>query len=271
VSVPTLSVCLTTRNAADRLPWWFERVRPYADEIVVAVDAGSSDGTFDFAARHADVTTSVELAGIVEPSRDWLAQQARGDWVLILDDDEALPVDAGQLLGPLLEDRRYTSYGLPVRWVVSDVDGRLAWLHCHPWHSAHWLRLWRNIPGLYLVPGTIHTTPVVLGHSRALPPAGPLALYHLNLLWSPRAAREAKVARYESLAGPEDPTAGEFYLYEDYQSTVELVSLPADESFPTALAPRPARRDGLTPSQTTTYAQLEDHLRKRAAARQMGG
>ncbi|MDQ6785091.1 MAG: glycosyltransferase [Actinomycetota bacterium] len=265
MSRPTLSVCLTTRNAADRLEWWFERVRPFADEIVVAVDAGSTDDTYDVAARHADVLTCVELPGFVEPSRDWLVHQARGDWVLILDDDEALPCSAEELLRPLLEDRRYTSCALPVRWVVQGPDGQLAWLQCHPWHSTHWLRLWRNIPGLYFVPGAIHSTPLVLGDSRALPADGPLALYHLNPLWSPRSEREAKVERYRQVAGPEDPTAGEYYLHEDYTSTLELAPLPTGETFPSGFASRASLPASAAAPAVTSYAQLRDHLHKRAS------
>jgi glycosyltransferase involved in cell wall biosynthesis len=262
---PTLSVCLTTRNAADRLAWWFERVRRYADEIVVAVDAGSTDETFAIACRHADVVTAVELAGFVEPSRDWLTTRAGGDWVLILDDDEALPYDAGEVLDALLADRRYTSYGLPVRWVVADGAGHLAWLRCHPWHSTHWLRLWRNIPGLFYVPDTLHADPIVQGHQGALPADGGVALYHLNLLWSPRAERQAKVERYHRVAAAGGTTADEYYLYEDYHASLVLAPLPSGETFPTAFRTPPPEPKRLEPASVVSYQQLQEHLRARRA------
>lgn len=269
MSRPTLSVCVTTRDSADRLSWWFERVRPYADEILVAVDIGSTDDTFDVATRHADGVTAVELAGCAEPSRDWLASQSRGDWVLSLDDDEALPRDAERLLGPLLADRRYTSYGFPVRWVVADADGQLVWIRSHPWYSTHWLRLWRNIPGLYFAPGAVHSTPLVLGSMRALPSDGEMALYHMNLLWSPRSAREAKGERYKRTAAPGETTAVEYYLYEDYQSTQVVAPLSAGESFPATFPPRPPTPIRLQPSPVVTYQQLQDHLRDREPARRI--
>jgi hypothetical protein len=271
MSRPTLSVCLTTRNSAERLAWWFERVRPYVDEIIVAVDVETSDDTFSVAAENADVVTGVELRGYAEPSRDWLATEARGDWVLVLDDDEALPHDAGRWLAPLLADHRYTSYGLPVRWVVPDAAGQLAWLRCHPWHSTHWLRLWRNLPGIYYVPDTLHSTPLVLGHMRALPADGGLALYHMNLLWSPRAERQAKVERYRRIARTESPDAGEYYLYEDYRSTIEEAPLPPGETFPVGFASRPPTPERHAPSPVVIDEQLQEHLRTRRSVRGMVG
>ncbi|MDP8937705.1 MAG: glycosyltransferase, partial [Actinomycetota bacterium] len=86
-----LSVVTMTRNSGGHLGWWLERVRRYADEVVVAVDRSSVDDTYDVASAGADRVHVLELAGVSEPAKDWIAKQATGDWVLMLDDDEALP------------------------------------------------------------------------------------------------------------------------------------------------------------------------------------
>jgi hypothetical protein len=225
----TLSVVLMTKDSGGHLRWWLDRVRRYADEIVVGVDAASTDDTYELARAGADQVHVLELAGIVEPSKDWLAKQARGDWVLMLDDDEALPADADRQLPALLGDRRYTHYALPVRWVVPAPTGGLAWLAQHPWHSPRWVRLARNIGGLLRVEPLMHAVPEVAGEGCALSPDGPMALYHLDLLWRDRPAREAKMARYRVAAGTDRPTGEEHYLYEDYASTLAYVAVPPEE------------------------------------------
>jgi len=250
-----------TKDSGGHLGWWLERVRRYADEVVVAVDRTSVDDTYDVACGGADRVHVLELAGVSEPAKDWIAKQAAGDWVLMLDDDEALPHDADQLLPPLLQDRRFTHYGLPVRWVVRAPDGGLAWLRQHPWHSPRWIRLTRNLGGLLRVQPLMHAVPEVAGEGCALPPAGPIALYHLDLLWRDRAAREAKVARYRAVAGRDRPTGEEHYLPEDYAATLVHAPLPPGEEFPTEVpAVRPGRGVPRA-APVVTLACLEQHAR----------
>ncbi|HET9690772.1 MAG TPA: hypothetical protein VFP61_06445 [Acidimicrobiales bacterium] len=231
-----LSVVLVTAAPAARLEWWFGRVRAYADEVVVGVDAAAAPSTVAAAERLADVVRRVELPGFADPARDWLTGFATGDWVLQLDDDEALPTGCAPALRALLADDRWASYGLPFRWVVRGPDGGQAWLRQHPWHTCHYTRLWRHDPARAGIPGALHTAPMVAGPSRALDPDGPLAVYHLDLLWADRAAREAKVARYRRTAGGDRPTGEEFYLWEEYADTLLWQALPPGEAFP-AVAP----------------------------------
>ena len=259
-----LSVVTMTKDSGGHLGWWLERVRRYADEIVVAVDRSSTDDTYDVAREGADQVHVLELAGYSEPSKDWLVKQATGDWVLMLDDDEALPHDADQLLPPLLHDRRYTHYVLPVRWVVRGPDGGLSWLRQHPWYGPRWVRLARNLGGLIRVLPLMHAIPEVAGEGCALPPDGPLALYHLDLLWRDRAAREAKAARYRAVAGRDRPTGEEHYLHEDYAATLDHAPLPPGEQFP--VEPSRGRSGsaggGVPPDvPVVTLATLEQHAR----------
>ncbi|MDP8936405.1 MAG: hypothetical protein M3O23_01500, partial [Actinomycetota bacterium] len=208
----------------------------------------------------ADRVHVLELAGVSEPAKDWIAKQATGDWVLMLDDDEALPHDAHELLPPLLEDRRFTHYGLPVRWVVRGPDGGLAWLRQHPWQGP-FIALARNLGGLLRVQPLMHAVAEVAGEGCALPPAGPMALYHLDLLWRDRAAREAKVARYRVAAGRDRPTGEELYLPEDYAATLVHAALPPGEDFPVEV---PQVKPGLgVPAgvPVVTLAALERHGR----------
>ncbi|HEX2043018.1 MAG TPA: glycosyltransferase [Acidimicrobiales bacterium] len=257
-----LSVVTMTRNSGGHLGWWLKRVRRYADEVVVAVDRSSTDDTYDVARAGADQVHVLELPGYSEPSKDWLVRQAHCDWALMLDDDEALPHDADQLLPPLLEDRRFTHYVLPVRWVVRAPGGGLAWLRQFPWHGPRWVRLARNLGGVVRVLPLMHAVPEVAGEGCALPPEGALALYHLDLLWHDRPTREAKVARYRAAAGEVRPTGEEHYLYEDYAGTLAFVPLPPGEDFPLERSPSRSPRGGVPADVPyVSLADLERHTR----------
>lgn len=251
-----------TRDSGGHLGWWLERVRRYADEIVVAVDRSSTDDTYDVARAGADRVHVLELAGYSEPSKDWLVRQATGDWVLMLDDDEALPHDATELLPPLLSDRRFTHYALPVRWVVQGPDGAVAWVRQYPWHGPRWVRLARNLGGLIRVLPLMHAVPDVAGEGCALVPDGPMALYHLDLLWRDRPTREAKVARYRAVAGNDRPTSEEYYLPEDYETTLVHAALPPGEEFPVERpASRAPGRGVPADAPVVALAELDQHAR----------
>jgi hypothetical protein len=180
---PTLSVCLVTTNSSDRLAWWCEQARRYADQLVIAVDAASADDTYAAAARHGDQVYPVDLRGVPGVARDWLHQRAAGDWILMLDDDEVLAPDAPDLLGELLADRHCTHFRLPVRRVVQ--AGRdLGWVPDPVAAAGGEIRLWRNLGGLHFVGAAPSDIPAVGGRGRSLPTDGPLAVYSLGDLWA---------------------------------------------------------------------------------------
>jgi glycosyltransferase involved in cell wall biosynthesis len=86
----TISAVINTRNAAATLTEALGSIRPWVDEIVV-VDMHSTDETRDIAKRHGARVLLHEPMGIVEPARAWSVEQARGDWVILLDADEVIP------------------------------------------------------------------------------------------------------------------------------------------------------------------------------------
>ncbi|MDQ6785090.1 MAG: hypothetical protein M3063_16970 [Actinomycetota bacterium] len=188
---PTLSVCLVTANSSDRLAWWCQHVRGYADELVIAVGADSLDDTAGIAHRYADQVLAI--GGEPARARDWVHRRAIGDWILLLDDDEILASDAAGLLRPLLDDRDYTHYLLPTRQVV-DCGADLGWVPGGGTGPDPTVRLWRNLGGLHFVGGAGPADPLVGGRGRHLPDDGPLAVYALADLWSGVSATTGVVA-----------------------------------------------------------------------------
>jgi hypothetical protein len=202
----SLSLCLVTKNSAAFVHGLLAEARAYADEIVVAVDAASTDATEEICARYADKLFRVDVPGpSLEGVLAWLNRQCSGDWILRLDDDELPSAGLVQALPALLEDREMTHYWLRRRWLTDTQP--LTWIAQHPWWPDWQLRLFRNLPSLVRVPGELHTSYVVPGSGRHVPNG---AIYHLDLIYHSYEERLAKARRYE-LSRPERPL-DEYYL-----------------------------------------------------------
>jgi glycosyltransferase involved in cell wall biosynthesis len=88
---PRISVVVNTLNEELNLPYALRSVRPWADEIVV-VDMQSTDHTVEIARNFGAKLYHHDPTGFVEPARAFAIAQATGDWILVLDADEMVPV-----------------------------------------------------------------------------------------------------------------------------------------------------------------------------------
>ncbi len=202
-------------------------LREAVDEIIIAADARVEAADLAYYADVADLVLRYEHAG-ANRHWPWLAAQARGDWVLLLDGDELAGAALVAALPELVADRRVRQYSLPIHWPWPGPETRLAE---EPWLSNQRLGLLRNDPGL---------TFGARKHALADPDPpirflDELPLYHLDLLLPDRARREAKVARYDDelfgLLTPEGlPFNEAFYLPEAGGEHRETVPLPREDA-----------------------------------------
>ena len=85
----SLSLCMIVRNEENSLPKCLKSVKPVVDEIII-VDTGSTDSTKEiaqiFGADLFDYEWDDDFAG----ARNFSLSRANGEWILILDADEAL-------------------------------------------------------------------------------------------------------------------------------------------------------------------------------------
>ncbi len=86
---PHLSVVVNTLNEETHIEDCLKSVQEIADEIVL-VDMYSDDRTVEIARRYTDRVFFHERTGLVEPARQAAIEQARGDWILLLDADERI-------------------------------------------------------------------------------------------------------------------------------------------------------------------------------------
>ena len=134
-----LSVAIICRDEVDRIERAIRSVA-FADEVVV-VDSGSTDGTVELARRLGARVIEADWPGhVAQKNRAWA--EARGDWVLSIDADEAVsaPLAAAiqaALRGPAADGYRFarlnTWLGYPLR------HGR--------WYPDRRLRLARKAAG----------------------------------------------------------------------------------------------------------------------------
>lgn len=99
---PRLSLCMIVRDEEKNLPRCLESVRGVVDEIVI-VDTGSTDRTCEVARAAGAHLVHRPWTGSFSDARNASLEYATGDFVLILDADEALVTEDGPRLRDLLD------------------------------------------------------------------------------------------------------------------------------------------------------------------------
>lgn len=223
----TISVVCPTAHPGPLVATLLGRVREVVDEVIVAADARVGAADLGHYAEVADVLLRYEHCG-ANRHWPWLADQAKGDWLLLLDGDELVSAALVAALPALVAERRVQQYSLPIHWLWPDPSARLVG---EPWGSDRRLRLVRN-DGRLAFGARKH---VLAEEDRPLRFLDELPVYHLDLLLTDRARREAKVARYDAelygLLTPEGTPFNEaFYLPEADGRARTTLPLPGDDT-----------------------------------------
>jgi GT2 family glycosyltransferase/Flp pilus assembly protein TadD len=152
---PSLSVCLVVRDAEQALPRCLDSVSSVSDELIV-VDLGSSDRT----AAVAEVFGAKVLQGSGGSGASDLEHhakavaQAKGDWILLMNADEALSPRDHEPLVALLKGPRTKAYALTSRIYVDHAPAlvatadRAADASSVEWVASVRVRLFPNTPDI---------------------------------------------------------------------------------------------------------------------------
>jgi hypothetical protein len=190
-----LSFGVLAHNCAPYIEKLLLTARAFADEIVVGVDASSSDATEEICKRHADKIFRLEPIGTSENALAWLNEQCSGDWVFRLDHDERPSEELVASLPQLIANNEVTHYHFPRRWLVGESASR--WIAQPPWWPDWQTRLFRNIRSIVHIPGVIHSDYVVAGGGARVSEA---VIYHYDLVYHSEARRRRKIEQYERIA-----------------------------------------------------------------------
>ncbi|MEA2249448.1 MAG: hypothetical protein QOH46_3977 [Solirubrobacteraceae bacterium] len=232
----SISFCMTTRGALPRVQGLLSLVRPYVDEIVLALDATGNMEALEACAGLADRRFTFGYAAPPCRNIGWLQHQCSCDWILRFDDDE---IPSGALLEALPElvaDRRPTHYGLTRRWLHGDAS---TYISSPPWLPDYQLRLVRNVPGIWRFTGELHDGAIVLGERRLVD----LPIYHADLLLLGLEDRRRKAERYERLRPDhlaEGVPVNAIYVPEDWKGVATEAVPDADRRAIAAVLEAPA-------------------------------
>jgi hypothetical protein len=209
-----LSAYVAVKDGAALLPTLLNQLAMLADELIVMVEAKSSDESEEIARSFTRKVQHFTFDPVFRELQQAIWQHCTGDWILSVDADETLsPEWTRDRLKSLMETRRLTHYYVPRRWLVDD---GAAYLSNSPWYPDHQLRLIRNIPSIVQPIVSIHRPRKIDGEVQYL---ADLNIYHWNFILNGRAFRERRAAESREL-DPGTPVDA-FYLYEDYYNQQE--------------------------------------------------
>jgi len=212
---PSLSVCLVTQDMAHFLPHCLAGIENIADEII-AIDGASTDGTLGILERHPKVRCfERRFAGHFGQQKNYAIEQARGDWVLVVDSDEVLGDRMQELVPKLMQSKKYTHYKFARYWITDGPPYRYIRTPMH--YPDFQLRLFRNLPFFrYPSEKVVHThfPRKGRGPGRKIRRAH---IFHFDFILNDRSGREAKYERYLDLE-PSTAKTSQMYLYEDFEA-----------------------------------------------------
>jgi hypothetical protein len=219
---PTISVICPTRHPGSLVARIMDTLRDHVHEIVIAADMRVGAEDLGWYASVADTLIRYEHIG-ANRHYSWLAAQARGDWLFLLDGDELPSAALIEALPMLSGDRRIAQYSLPIHWPWPDSRHRLT---SEPWCSGTGLRLIRN-DGRMSFHGRKH---LVARDEFPQCHIDDLPVYHLDLLLTDVDQRRAKVQRYDvesfGLMTPEGRPFNEAFYLPETLPTAAVTAIP---------------------------------------------
>jgi glycosyltransferase involved in cell wall biosynthesis len=193
----SISVCMIVKNEAQLMGNCLRGVGEFADEILV-VDTGSTDKTVEIARKFGARIIRHRWDGSYGRARNVYVRSARGDWILVLDGDEAIARADSAKIKRLVRRRGVIGYHLTVRNYTDDYDLMWNWYpndrtypeeeklsSCPGWMRTQPLRLFRNFEDIAYVEGTLaHTSPLgsLKRHAGRIETRGDVAIHHFQYL-----------------------------------------------------------------------------------------
>lgn len=167
-----ISAVINSLNAQDQIERALKSVG-WADEIVV-VDDGSTDKTLEVAKKYTKKIFHHKSAGFVEPARNMAIDKASGDWILILDTDEAIPAALAQRLKDVADKMEQINFlKLPRKNIIFG-----KWMKASMWWPDYNIRFFKK--GKVIWSNKIHSQPQTKGLGIELEAKEELAITHYH-------------------------------------------------------------------------------------------
>ena len=133
----TVSAVINTLNESNNIKLCLESLR-WCDEIIV-VDMYSDDDTVKIASQYTDKIYYHEKMGYVEPARKFAVDKASGDWIVIIDADELIPVELKKQLVSIADKNDIDVVYMPRKnYIVGD------WIRYTGWWPDYQPRFFKS-------------------------------------------------------------------------------------------------------------------------------
>jgi len=153
-----ISLVMIVKNEEEFLEYCLKSVAGLVNEIII-VDTGSTDASRDIAAKFGSRVFDFTWQDDFAAARNYGLEQARCEWILVLDADEHLEEPSAHMLLDLIDaSGTADAYLLPVKNLMVP--------EFNEWQVSLILRLFRNSPDLRFQ-GTIHEQLIVPAGKRA--------------------------------------------------------------------------------------------------------
>jgi glycosyltransferase involved in cell wall biosynthesis len=201
---------MIVKDGARDLAECLASVRGLANEIVIA-DTGSADDSMQIARNAGANVFSIPWENDFAKARNLSLEQAKSDWVLMLDADERLDPNAASILPALLASESVAGYQVIIRNYVNSLDTKIWDRRAKPNDSGYApardsagyvdhenVRLFRRDPAIYFT-GRVHETVGwrILNAKRTIANSR-LIVHHLGML-RPAEERARKLLFYRDL------------------------------------------------------------------------
>jgi len=187
-SLPTISAVVISCNDADVIEPCLRSVADWVDDIVV-VDMHSADGTREIAARYHARVVDHERLSYADPARNFALSQAIGEWIIMMDPDERVPVMLAHELQRIAMEGMIDVVEIPFRTVIFGHS-----MQAHGVSDQPHPRFFRA--GVISWPSEIHGRPELAGlRCYTIPSYGPAFAIHHDT-WRSVPIVLDKIARY---------------------------------------------------------------------------
>lgn len=209
-----ISVVINTLNEEKNLPRALFSIKDLASEIVV-VDMESQDSTREIAKKAGAKVYIHKPTGYVEPARNFALSKATGDWILILDADEEIPVSLSKKLITLAKNPGGRDFfRLPRKNIIFG-----QWVRHSRWWPDYNIRFFKK--GAVVWSEIIHSVPETHGVGWDLPAQESLAIVHYE--YNSISQYLARLDRYTTIQA-------KYKILEDYKfSWRDLFQKPTSE------------------------------------------
>lgn len=169
---PKLSVIINTKNEEENIAECIKSVKNLASEIIV-IDMESRDKTITIAKKLGVKIINTKDIGWVEPIRNFSINQAREDWILLLDADERIGYELKKDLKRIIVEDQYDVVKLPRKNIFFG-----QWLKHTGWWPDYQIRFFRK--GFVRWIAKIHPQVRIRGRILELPLRESKAIVHYN-------------------------------------------------------------------------------------------